>query len=125
MAGTLKHLQLLPNELVQYEEQVTHVLGRYLKRLQWLLSGQSLLILIINFQKIRQQVAHLKPKRLQKKDFPQHFYHLTYLANCISPICLFALTFNSFKTVLSVHTRHFSKCTFFEVTKHKLSCAPL
>ncbi|XP_064617094.1 von Willebrand factor A domain-containing protein 3A-like [Liolophura sinensis] len=37
--GTIKHLQLLPHELVEYEAQVERVLKRYLKRLQWLLSG--------------------------------------------------------------------------------------
>ncbi|XP_041363576.1 von Willebrand factor A domain-containing protein 3A-like [Gigantopelta aegis] len=37
--GTLKHLQLLPHELEEYENQVERVLRRYLKRLQWLLSG--------------------------------------------------------------------------------------
>ncbi|XP_076458970.1 von Willebrand factor A domain-containing protein 3A-like isoform X2 [Babylonia areolata] len=37
--GTLKHLQLLPHELSEYEAQVERVLRRYLKRLQWLLSG--------------------------------------------------------------------------------------
>ncbi|ELU05822.1 hypothetical protein CAPTEDRAFT_167235 [Capitella teleta] len=37
--GTLKHLQLLPHELIEFEEQAERVLIRYLKRLQWLLSG--------------------------------------------------------------------------------------
>ncbi|KAH3861547.1 hypothetical protein DPMN_024479, partial [Dreissena polymorpha] len=37
--GTVKHLQLLPHELEDYEKQVEKVLKRYLKRLQWLLSG--------------------------------------------------------------------------------------
>ncbi|KAL3876675.1 hypothetical protein ACJMK2_034479, partial [Sinanodonta woodiana] len=37
--GTIKHLQLLPHELEEYEVQVERVLRRYLKRLQWLLSG--------------------------------------------------------------------------------------
>jgi ribosomal protein S15P/S13E len=37
--GTLRHLQLLPHELREYEEQLEHALTRYLKRLQWLLSG--------------------------------------------------------------------------------------
>ncbi|KAL8584268.1 hypothetical protein ACOMHN_034953 [Nucella lapillus] len=37
--GTMKHLQLLPHELNEYEAQVERVLRRYLKRLQWLLSG--------------------------------------------------------------------------------------
>ncbi|XP_067671399.1 von Willebrand factor A domain-containing protein 3A-like [Haliotis asinina] len=37
--GTIKHLQLLPHELKDYEEQLEKVLRRYIKRLQWLLSG--------------------------------------------------------------------------------------
>lgn len=37
--GTIKHLQLLPHELNEYETQVERVLRRYLRRLQWLLSG--------------------------------------------------------------------------------------
>lgn len=37
--GTIKHLQLLPHELKDYEAQTEKVLRRYLKRLQWLLSG--------------------------------------------------------------------------------------
>ena len=41
VAGTLKHLQLMPHELVEYENQVEDVLRRYLKRLQWLLSGKD------------------------------------------------------------------------------------
>lgn len=40
MKGTIKHLQLLPHELKEYEKQVERVLKRYLKRLQWLLSGK-------------------------------------------------------------------------------------
>lgn len=39
--GTIKHLQLLPHELKEYEAQVEKVLKRYLKRLQWLLSGRD------------------------------------------------------------------------------------
>ena len=39
--GTLKHLQLLPHELRQYEEQLQQVVTRYLQRLQWLLSGKN------------------------------------------------------------------------------------
>ena len=35
----MKHLHLLPHELEDYEEQVEKVLRRYVKRLQWLLSG--------------------------------------------------------------------------------------
>ncbi|KAI0236056.1 von Willebrand factor A domain-containing protein 3A [Lamellibrachia satsuma] len=41
VAGTLKHLQLLPHELTDYEDQITRILRRYLKRLQWLLSGSK------------------------------------------------------------------------------------
>ena len=41
VGGTLKHLQLLPHELSEYEEQIEKVLTRYIKRLQWLLSGTS------------------------------------------------------------------------------------
>ena len=37
----MKHLHLLPNELEDYEEQVEKVLRRYVKRLQWLLSGKN------------------------------------------------------------------------------------
>ncbi|WAQ95334.1 VWA3A-like protein [Mya arenaria] len=37
--GTVKHLQLMPHELEDYEKQVEKVLKRYLRRLQWLLSG--------------------------------------------------------------------------------------
>lgn len=37
--GTLKHLQLTQHELNEYEVQVERILRRYLKRLQWLLSG--------------------------------------------------------------------------------------
>ncbi|KAL5018508.1 hypothetical protein ScPMuIL_004230 [Solemya velum] len=37
--GTVKHLQLQPHELRAYEDQVERVLKRYLKRLQWLLTG--------------------------------------------------------------------------------------
>ncbi|XP_059162068.1 von Willebrand factor A domain-containing protein 3A-like [Physella acuta] len=37
--GTMKYMQLLPHELDEYETQLEKVLRRYLKRLQWLLSG--------------------------------------------------------------------------------------
>lgn len=37
--GTVKHLQLKPGELKEYQEQCEKVLKRYIKRLQWLLSG--------------------------------------------------------------------------------------
>lgn len=39
--GVVKHLHLLPHELEDYEEQVEKVLRRYVKRLQWLLSGKN------------------------------------------------------------------------------------
>jgi uncharacterized protein with von Willebrand factor type A (vWA) domain len=37
--GTVRHLQLKHGELLEYEEQCEKVLKRYIKRLQWLLSG--------------------------------------------------------------------------------------
>ncbi|XP_077979926.1 von Willebrand factor A domain-containing protein 3A-like isoform X2 [Glandiceps talaboti] len=37
--GAVKHLQLQAHELIEYEEQLELVVRRYLKRLQWLLSG--------------------------------------------------------------------------------------
>ncbi|XP_035826258.1 von Willebrand factor A domain-containing protein 3A isoform X2 [Aplysia californica] len=37
--GTMKYMQLLPHELNDYELQLEKTLRRYLKRLQWLLSG--------------------------------------------------------------------------------------
>jgi uncharacterized protein with von Willebrand factor type A (vWA) domain len=37
--GTVRHLQLKPGELLEYQEQCEKVLLRYIKRLQWLLSG--------------------------------------------------------------------------------------
>ena len=37
--GTVRHLQLKPGELLEYQEQCEQVLVRYVKRLQWLLSG--------------------------------------------------------------------------------------
>ena len=40
VGGTQKYLQLRPNELIEYESQVEKVLERYIKRLQWLLSGK-------------------------------------------------------------------------------------
>lgn len=39
--GVVKHLHLLPHELEDYEDQVEKVLRRYVKRLQWLLSGSK------------------------------------------------------------------------------------
>ncbi|KXJ28494.1 von Willebrand factor A domain-containing protein 3A [Exaiptasia diaphana] len=37
--GVVKHLHLLPHELRDYEEQVEKVMKRYVKRMQWLMSG--------------------------------------------------------------------------------------
>ena len=37
--GTVRHLQLKSGELREYQEQCEKVLKRYVKRLQWLLSG--------------------------------------------------------------------------------------
>ena len=37
--GTVRHLQLRPGELKEYQEQLEKVIKRYIKRLQWLLSG--------------------------------------------------------------------------------------
>ena len=37
--GTVRHLQLKPGELKEYQDQCEKVLKRYVKRLQWLLSG--------------------------------------------------------------------------------------
>jgi len=37
--GTLRHLLLTPVQLVEYQQQLEHVLTRYLQRLQWLLLG--------------------------------------------------------------------------------------
>ncbi|CAF0842281.1 unnamed protein product [Brachionus calyciflorus] len=37
--GTVRHLQLKQGELKEYQEQCEKVLKRYIKRLQWLLSG--------------------------------------------------------------------------------------
>ncbi len=39
MNGTIRHLQLKQGELKEYSEQCEKVLKRYVKRLQWLLSG--------------------------------------------------------------------------------------
>ncbi|XP_013421396.1 von Willebrand factor A domain-containing protein 3A [Lingula anatina] len=39
IGGTIKHLQLLPHEILEYQEMLEKVLRRYLKRLQFLLSG--------------------------------------------------------------------------------------
>jgi len=37
--GTRKHLHLQPRELEEYEDKLERILKRYVKRLQWLLSG--------------------------------------------------------------------------------------
>jgi hypothetical protein len=37
--GTVRHLQLKPGELLDYQEQCERVLARYIRRLQWLLSS--------------------------------------------------------------------------------------
>jgi hypothetical protein len=37
--GVVRHLQLRPGELKDYQEQCEKILKRYVKRLQWLLSG--------------------------------------------------------------------------------------
>jgi hypothetical protein len=37
--GVVRHLQLKPGELLDYQEQCEKVLARYVKRLQWLLSS--------------------------------------------------------------------------------------
>ena len=50
--GTLKHLQLLPHELNEYEAQVERVLRRYLRRLQWLLSGSRRVFSALTHKKV-------------------------------------------------------------------------
>ena len=50
--GTVKHLQLLPNELADYETQVTKTLERYLKRLRWLLSGSRRLFGVVAHERV-------------------------------------------------------------------------
>ncbi|XP_074648285.1 von Willebrand factor A domain-containing protein 3A-like isoform X2 [Tubulanus polymorphus] len=37
--GTIRHLQLMPHEMETYQQKLEIVLKRYLRRLQWLLSG--------------------------------------------------------------------------------------
>ncbi|XP_028395207.1 von Willebrand factor A domain-containing protein 3A-like [Dendronephthya gigantea] len=39
MKGVMKHLHLTPRELEEYEEEIEKVMKRYVKRLQWLMSG--------------------------------------------------------------------------------------
>ena len=36
----MKHLQLTSRELEEYEEEIEKVMKRYVKRLQWLMSGK-------------------------------------------------------------------------------------
>ena len=38
--GVMKHLQLTSRELEEYEEEIEKVMKRYVKRLQWLMSGK-------------------------------------------------------------------------------------
>ena len=40
LKGIKKHLHLQPKELEEYEDKLERVLKRYMKRLQWLLSGK-------------------------------------------------------------------------------------
>ena len=42
--GVVRHLQLKPGELKDYQEQCEIILKRYIRRLQWLLSGKFLRI---------------------------------------------------------------------------------
>lgn len=51
--GVVKHLHLLPHELEDYEDQVEKVLRRYVKRLQWLLSGDFKLLFIYRISDCR------------------------------------------------------------------------
>ena len=50
--GTVRHLQLRPGELKEYQEQCEKVLKRYVKRLQWLLSGSRRLFGTFTHEKI-------------------------------------------------------------------------
>ena len=50
--GTVRHLQLRPGELKEYQEQCEKVLKRYVKRLQWLLSGSRRLFGTFSHEKI-------------------------------------------------------------------------
>ncbi|KAF6019954.1 VWA3A [Bugula neritina] len=50
--GTIKHLQLLPHELERYEVQMDTILKRYIRRLQWLLSGSRRVFGTIVEQKV-------------------------------------------------------------------------
>ncbi|XP_078691175.1 von Willebrand factor A domain-containing protein 3A-like [Branchiostoma floridae x Branchiostoma belcheri] len=50
--GVVKHLQLLPHELEEYETQVERLLKRYVSRLQWLLSGSRRVFGVITEKKV-------------------------------------------------------------------------
>lgn len=50
--GVIRHLQLKKGELVTYAEQCEKILKRYVKRLQWLLSGSRRLFGTISHRKI-------------------------------------------------------------------------
>jgi hypothetical protein len=88
--GTVKHLQLMPHELEDYEKQVEKVLKRYLKRLQWLLSGQYLIFLLclkyIALEEITCQesnsafinVLDISYTFRKKKNFDIHFISFTF-----------------------------------------------
>lgn len=50
--GVVKHLQFQPKELEEYIEQLEKVLKRYIKRLQWLLSGSRQLFGVVLESKV-------------------------------------------------------------------------
>ena len=50
--GVSKYLQLRPSELKSYEDEVKAVLHRYLRRLQWLLSGKNQTCLLKSISQI-------------------------------------------------------------------------
>lgn len=51
--GVVKHLHLLPHELEDYEDQVEKVLRRYVRRLQWLLSGDfKFLFIYLSYKRL-------------------------------------------------------------------------
>ena len=58
VAGAEHHLQLRPQELLEYEDQLVKVLRRYLRRLQWLLSGSSNILLNSIFQILENCMSH-------------------------------------------------------------------
>ena len=59
----MKHLHLLPHELEDYEEQVEKVLRRYVKRLQWLLSGSRRIFGTVVEKKVRIHGQSLNGKK--------------------------------------------------------------